>query len=259
MGKYGSFAGASLALSTLFAMAAASPIAAQAGVSILAGAEGRESDSFETGSGQLRATFLGHASLVFEFGGKRIYIDPVRQYGDFSKFPKADLILVTHEHGDHLDAAVIAALTKPGTRVILPEASRKKLGSGEALDWGDSVEAAGLSVKAVAACNSSPGRGQYHPRERKDNGYVLSAGSLRIYVAGDTEPIPEMGKLGSIDIAFLPMNLPYTMTSEQVAEAALAIKPRILYPYHFGNTDTGVIAKLLAHAPGIELRLRKLQ
>ena len=249
MGKYSSFAGVSIALSTIFALAAASPMPAQGG----------ESDRFDTGKGQLRATFLGHASLVFELGGFLVYVDPVKQYGDFTKFPKADLILVTHEHGDHLDPGSIAALTKPGTRVILPEASRRKLGSGEALEWGRSIEAAGVSVMAVAACNSSPGRSQYHPRERKDNGYVLGFGSLRVYVAGDTEPLPEMADLGRIDVAFLPMNLPYTMTPEQVAEAARVIRPGILYPYHFGTTDTGIIAKLLANEPGIELRLRQLQ
>ena len=244
---------APFALSALFALAAA-PFA-----SALDGAAGKEFDRFDAGRGELIITFLGHASLVFEYGGAYIYIDPVRQYADFSKLPKADLILVTHEHGDHLDPAAIASLNKLSTAIILPEASRAKLGSGEALEHGRVVQAAGISVEAVAAYNSSAGRTSYHPKERKDNGYVLTVGTLRVYVAGDTEPTPEMALMGAIDIAFLPMNLPYTMSPEQVAAAARTIRPGILYPYHFGSTDTGLLTKLLAGEPGIEIRVRKLQ
>lgn len=242
-----------IALSAVIALAA-TPFAFA-----LDGAEGKEFDVFNTGSGQLKVTFLGHASLVFEFGGSLIYIDPVKQDGDFTKFPKADLLLVTHEHGDHLDPGSIAALKKDNTRVVLNESSRKKLGSGEALEHGQTVSAASVSVLAVPAYNVSAGRTNYHPKERRDNGYVVTVGSLRIYVAGDTEPIPEMANLGSIDIAFLPMNLPFTMTPEQVAEAARLIRPKILYPYHFGNTDTGLLLKLLDGEPGMEIRVRKLQ
>jgi len=211
------------------------------------------------GARGLKITFLGHASLVFEFGGAVIYVDPVRQYADFSKYPKADLILVTHEHGDHLDPAAISSLRKPATRILLPEASRAKLGSGEALEHGRVVQAAGIAVEAVPAYNSSAGRTGYHPKEREDNGYVLTMGTLHVYVAGDTEPTPEMALMGAIDIAFLPMNLPYTMSPEQVAAAARTIHPEILYPYHFGSTDTGLLTKLLASEPGIEIRIRKLQ
>ncbi len=192
-----------------------------------------------------------------------MYIDPVRQYADFSKYPKADFILVTHEHGDHLDAAAINALSGPGTRVVLPEASRKKLGKGEALTHGAEINAPGLTIRAVPAYNVSPDKLGYHPKSRADNGYLITAGtgtgSLRIYIAGDTEPIPEMASLGQIDIAFLPMNLPYTMTPEQVAGAARVIRPRILYPYHFGKTDTGQLVALLAAEKSIEIRIRELQ
>ena len=243
----------SLALSALFALAAA-PFA-----SGLDGAGGKEFDSFETGRGLLKITFLGHASLVFEFGGSFIYVDPVRQYGDFLKFSKADLILVTHEHGDHLDAVAIESLRGASTRILLPEAARKRLGAGEALDQGRSVEISGIAVQAVPAYNTSPGRTGFHPRERKDNGYILSFGNLRVYVAGDTEPLPEMADFRGIDIAFLPMNQPYTMTPEQAASAARTIRPGILYPYHFGTTDTGLLTKLLEGESGIEVRVRKLQ
>ena len=244
---------APFALPVLLALAAA-PFA-----SALDGAAGKEMESFDVGRGELRIIFLGHASLVFEFGGAVIYIDPVRQYADFSKLPKADLILVTHEHGDHLDAAAIASLRKPDTRIILSQASRAKLGTGEALEHGRAIQAAGISVEAVPAYNSSAGRTGYHPKGRKDNGYVLTAGTLRVYVAGDTEPTAEMARLGAIDIAFLHMNLPYTMSPEQAAAAARTIQPKILYPYHFGSTDTGLLTKLLVDEKGIEIRVRKLQ
>ena len=244
---------APFAVSALLALVAA-PFA-----SALDEAAGKEFDRFDTGRGELTITFLGHSSLVFEYGGASIYIDPVRQYADFSKFPKADLILVTHEHGDHLDPGAIAALKKASTRIILNESSRKKLGEGKALEHDRSIQAAGVAVEAVPAYNSSAGRASYHPKERKDNGYIITVGNLRIYVAGDTEPTPEMARMGSIDIAFLPMNLPYTMTPEQVAAAAQTIRPGILYPYHFGSTDTGLLTKLLAGEPGIDIRVRKLQ
>lgn len=225
--------------------------------------EQKTSDRFETSQGPLEIVFLGHASLIIHFQNSHVYIDPVRQYADFSKYPRADLILVTHEHGDHLDPAAIAALSTPATRIILPEASRKKLGKGEALAHYAEVQAAGLTVRAVPAYNVSPDRQGFHPKSRGDNGYLITAGSgidvLRIYIAGDTEPIPEMANLGQVDIAFLPMNLPYTMTPEQVAAAARTIHPRILYPYHFGKTDTNRLVSLLAEEKGIEVRIRKLE
>jgi len=221
--------------------------------------EGKESDSFDAAKGKLEIVFLGHGSLLLVYNGSNIYIDPVSQYANFSKYPKADLILITHEHGDHLDPKAIAALSKPETRIILPEASRKKLSQGEALQHGHPIDVAGITVLAVPAYNITPSRLSYHPKERKDNGYVLTIGSLRIYIAGDTEPIPEMANLGKIDIAFLPMNLPYTMTPAQVAQAARTIKPKILYPYHFGSTDTSEITRLLASDKEIEVRIRNLE
>ena len=137
------------------------------------------------------------------------------------------------------------------------------LGKGETLGHSQALEAAGVRVTAVPAYNVTPGRTAYHPKERKDNGYLMTAGSgsdaLHIYIAGDTEPIPEMVALGPVDIAFLPMNQPYTMTPEQAAAAARTIHPKILYPYHFGSTDTTALQKLLAANPEIEVRIRKLQ
>jgi len=221
--------------------------------------EGKESDFFDAVKGKLEIVFLGHGSLLLVYNGSNIYIDPVSQYANFSKYPKADLILITHEHGDHLDPKAIAALSKPETHIILSDASRKKLGNGEALQHGHSIDVAGINVLAVPAYNITSSRLGYHPKERKDNGYVLTIGSLHIYIAGDTEPIPEMANLGKIDIAFLPMNLPYTMTPAQVAQAARTIKPKVLYPYHFGSTDTSEITRLLASDKEIEVRIRNLE
>lgn len=244
-----------LKASVVFALAVGAGSSAEAAD----GFPGKESDRFDTGRGSLEIVFLGHASLAFSFQGNVVYVDPVTRYGEFAAYPGAALALVTHEHGDHLDAAALAALGGPKTRVVAPAATRAKLGYGEVLEHGKRIEAAGISAAAVPAYNTSAGKTGYHPKERKDNGYVLEVGSLRIYVAGDTEPIPEMADLGKIDIAFLPMNQPYTMTPEQVAAAVRTIKPRILYPYHFGETDTGELLKLLAGETGTEIRIRKLQ
>jgi L-ascorbate metabolism protein UlaG (beta-lactamase superfamily) len=217
-----------------------------------------ESDSFDVGGGRnLRISFFGHASLMLETGDAVIYVDPVRQYADFSALPKADLILVTHEHGDHLDPAAIAQVKKADTRIVLNAASRSKLGEGKALGYGESLSLGSLTVTAMPAYNLSPDRLQFHPKGR-DNGYILAIGNKRIYIAGDTEDTPEMRALTGIDIAFLPMNLPYTMTPAQVASAAKAFRPAILYPYHFGDTDPKKLAELLKGETGIEVRIRRL-
>lgn len=128
-----------------------------------------------------------------------------------------------------------------------------------ALDWGRSVRAAGIEATAVPAYNVTPDHLGYHPKDRHDNGYLAAVGYLRIYIAGDTEPTAEMATLGSVDIAFLPMNQPYTMTPEQAAAAARAVHPKILYPYHFGSTDPKTLVNLLAHDSDIEVRIRNLQ
>lgn len=221
--------------------------------------KGVASDTFDAGTGTLEIVFLGHSSLILVYGGANIYIDPVSQYADYSRLPKADLILVTHQHGDHLDPKAIAALLKPETRILLSKGAYAAYGSGEALDWGRSIRASGVEVAAVPAYNTTPEHLGYHPRERRDNGYVVGVGKLRVYIAGDTEPTAEMAELGRIDIAFLPMNQPYTMTPAQTAAAARTIKPAILYPYHLGSTDTRALAKLLERDSDIDLRIRNLQ
>lgn len=202
---------------------------------------------------------LIHASIRIVYDGKEIEIDPVGKLGDrttdYSKFPKADLILVTHEHHDHLDPEAIRTLSKADTLVILNPNSQKILGYGKAMKNGDKLSLGdGIELVAVPAYNTSADKLQFHPKGR-DNGYILSLDGLRIYIAGDTEPIPEMKELKNIDIAFLPCNLPYTMTPAQLIEAAETIRPKVLYPYHFGTTDlSGITAPL--EADGIDVRIR---
>jgi L-ascorbate metabolism protein UlaG (beta-lactamase superfamily) len=220
-----------------------------------------ETDLLSTGSGDLKITFIGHASLMFEFGGKVIYSDPVGQFGDFSGLPKADLILVAHEHGDHFDPATIRKISKEGTKLVLTPLCAAKVQGGIVLKNGEEATVDGIRIEAVQAYNivhmRSPGM-PFHPRG-DGNGYILTLGDKRIYVAGDTENIPEMKQVGRIDIAFLPMNLPYTMTPAMVADAARMVRPAILYPYHTTDTDTTKLQPLLKDEKGIEIRIRRMK
>ncbi len=220
-------------------------------------------DTIRTADGkELKITFFGHASIAFAFEGAHIYIDPVSDFADYASLPKADMILVGHEHGDHLDAKAIETLSKPGTVVIGNTTAIEALGQGRALGHGETVESASVEVEAVPAYNTSPEKLGFHPQARLHNGYVLTLGGTRIYVAGDTEPIPEMAALTNIDIAFLPVNLPYTMTEEQAAEAVKTIRPKIFYPYHYGQTDHKTdLEKLqkLLEGSGVEVRIRPLE
>lgn len=202
---------------------------------------------------------LIHASIRIVYDGKEIEVDPVSKLGDrvtdYSKFPKADLILVTHEHHDHLDPNAIKTLMKSDTMIIANPNSQKILGFGKSLSNGQSIMLPdNIKIDAVPAYNTSPDKLQFHP-EGRDNGYVLTLDGLRIYIAGDTEVIPEMQQLKDIDIAFLPCNLPYTMTPEQLIEAAKIIRPKVLYPYHFGTTDLSSVSDALKPL-GIDVRIR---
>ncbi len=218
-----------------------------------------QTDEFKTKSGKtVTITAIKHASLRIQYDGLEIQVDPVAQYEpktNYSAFPKADVILITHEHFDHFDPAAIAALKKNGTQIIVNPAVEKKLGSGTALKNGESLTIAkGIQIEAVPAYNTSPGRTQFHPKGR-DNGYVLTIDGLRIYIAGDTEDIPEMAALTNIDVAFLPCNQPYTMTPEQVAKAAKTIKPKTLFPYHYSETPVKRVVELLK-GESIDVRIR---
>ena len=202
---------------------------------------------------------LIHASIRIVYDGREIEVDPVGKMGDrvtdYARFPKADLILVTHEHYDHLDPEAIKTLSKADTIVIANPNSAAILGYGEMMKNGDrKVLPDGIEIEAVPAYNTSEDKLLFHPKGR-DNSYVLTLDGLRIYIAGDTEVIPEMKNLKDIDIAFLPCNLPYTMTPEQLIEAAKIIKPKVLYPYHFGTTDLSSVTPALAPL-GIDVRIR---
>jgi len=220
-----------------------------------------QEDVIPTAAGDLTITFIGHGTLMFRFDDKVIHVDPVGREADYTSMPKADLVLVTHEHGDHLDPSAINAIRKAGTVVVCSRSCAGRLDGAIVMENGVTRTEAGFLIEAIPAYNLVHKRdnGQpFHPKGN-GNGYVISFADVRIYVAGDTENTPEMKALQDIDIAILPMNLPYTMTPEMVADAAKAFRPRVLYPYHFGQTDTSEILRLLEDVDGIEVRIREMQ
>jgi L-ascorbate metabolism protein UlaG (beta-lactamase superfamily) len=219
-----------------------------------------ETDVIETSDGDLQITFLGHGTLMFTFGGEVIHVDPYSKVADYAQLPKADLILITHGHGDHMDADALAHIRTKDTDVILTAAAARQVQGGLVMRNGDVREVRGLSIEAVPAYNIVHKRdnGQpFHPKG-EGNGYVVTFGDKRVYIAGDTENIPEMKGLEDIYLAFLPMNLPYTMTPDMVADAAQMFEPEIVYPYHYGDTDTGKLVKLLRGREDIEVRIRDM-
>jgi len=219
-----------------------------------------EIDVIQTTVGELSISFLGHGSLMFTLGEQIIHIDPFSRVADYTTLPKADLILITHEHRDHLDTAALEAIRTDTTDIVLTELCDQSVEGGIVMRNGDISVVQGLTIEAVPAYNL------IHTRESGDpfhpcgdgNGYVLTIGETRIYIAGDSENTPEMLALRDIDMAFLPMNMPYTMTPEMVADAARRMKPRILYPYHFGSTDTSLLIDLLRDQPTTEVRIRNM-
>jgi L-ascorbate metabolism protein UlaG (beta-lactamase superfamily) len=217
-------------------------------------------DKITTSSGVVELNFIGHGSLMFSLKDYFIYIDPVTTSGSYDNLPKADLILVTHEHSDHLDVNLINKLRKDGSILFASAKAAASVPWAKSMKNGDSEVINGIKVQAVPAYNiknmRAPGQ-PYHPKGA-GNGYVITFGDKKIYVGGDTEDIPEMSDLKNIYAAFLPMNLPYTMTPEMVRDAVLSFKPAILYPYHYGNTNTSEIVNLLKDT-GIEVRIRNLK
>lgn len=204
--------------------------------------------------------FYKHASLAVEAGGKRIYVDPVSDYADYASQPKGDIVLITHSHHDHLDITAVDRILTPETEIVCDRTSAEAfemncytMRPGSVATPRDYVK-----IEAVAAYNTTAGHQQFHPREREDCGYVLTIGGTRIYIAGDTEPTPELKKLKNIDIAFLPVNQPYTMTVDQAVEAVKAIRPAIFYPYHYGEveekTDLERLARELEAVTEVRIR-----
>ncbi len=219
-----------------------------------------ETDTIGTSEGDLQITALGHGSLLFTYHGTQIYVDPFSRVADYTLLPKADLVLITHDHRDHLDPEALARIRTSATEIVHPERCREKVQDGILMRNGERRVVHGLTIEAIPAYNIVHTRESgepFHPRGH-GNGYIVAFGNLRVLVAGDTENTPELKALRDIDVAFLPMNLPYTMTPKMVAEVAVAMRPRILYPYHYGTSDTSRLVELLKDRPEIEVRIRRL-
>ena len=220
-------------------------------------------DEFTTKSGKkVTITCIKHASLEINYDGTEIQIDPVgagvTPVTDYNQFPKANIILITHEHKDHFEREAIACLRTPATTTYSNTAVYNMFRNSLPLKNGDSITyRQDITIKAVPAYNYTEGHTQFHPKGR-DNGYILSLDGLRIYIAGDTEDIPEMADIKDIDIAFLPCNQPYTMTIDQLVKAAKTINPKVLFPYHYSQTPISQAVMKLGGS-GIDVRIRDYQ
>lgn len=217
-------------------------------------------DTIKTDQGDLVITFVGHGTLIFTFQDMTIHIDPFIQLAVYADLPKATLVFLTHHHRDHLDLAALNEVRTPDTMVVMTETCAETVKGGLVMKNGEKRIINGVTVEAVPAYNLVHRRDNgelFHPKGI-GNGYILTIADKRIYIAGDTENTPEMKALKNIDIAFLPMNLPYTMTPEMVADAARAFQPKILYPYHYGETDPKEVTLLLQNTP-VEVRVRPMK
>ena len=218
-----------------------------------------EKDTFQTTEGELEITFIGHGTLMFSFQDMVIHVDPYGRLADYTELPEADLVLLTHSHGDHLDMDTLNQVKKEGTSIIQTETCYETTQEGMIMKNGDEQTVKGITIEAVPAYNIEHMRSSgepYHPKGF-GNGYILQLGDLRVYIGGDTENIPEMQEFGDIDIAFIPMNLPYTMSPEMAADAAKMIQPDILYPYHYGDSDVNHLIELLEDED-MEIRIREM-
>ena len=208
--------------------------------------------------GELKVTPIMHGSLVLEFSGQVWHVDPWSQ-ANYSALPKADVILVTDIHGDHLDPKAIAAVRKASTVIVAPGAVAKTMTEAEVVSNGAKTTVGGIEIEAVAMYNlkRGPRPGKLYHDKGRGNGYVLNVGGKRVYISGDTEAVPEMRALKDIDIAFVCMNLPYTMPPEEAADGVRAFRPKVVYPYHYRGSDLAVFADALKDEKGIEVRLRE--
>jgi L-ascorbate metabolism protein UlaG (beta-lactamase superfamily) len=227
---------------------------------IVAGQKTFETDTIETPSGNLVITFIGHSSLLFTYQDRVVYVDPVMQLADYTLLPKADAILVTHDHGDHFDPIAIEKISVPETQLFLTQLCFEKIEKGRVCPNGSFFIAAGVPVETIPAYNINSLRGNgkpYHPKG-DGNGYVLSFGKTKVYIAGDTELTPEMADLKEIDIAFLPIGLPYTMEPRMAADIAQLLRIKILYPYHFNNSNPDEVLRALMGST-TEVRIRSMK
>ncbi|MCM1151531.1 MAG: MBL fold metallo-hydrolase [Alistipes sp.] len=210
-------------------------------------------------------TFFGHASLAIDVGQRRIYVDPVGLSAQAARLPKADLILLTHSHNDHFDLPTVEKLRTSKTDILSDRTTAEAFGMEGHVMRPGSVAAPRdyVKIEAVAAYNTTKGHLQFHPKLREDCGYLLTVGGTRIYIAGDTEPTPEMKALRDVDIAFLPVNQPYTMTVEQAVEVIRTMKPLIFYPYHYGQveekTDLERLVREVEALDTTEIRIRPME
>ncbi|ATB31313.1 MBL fold metallo-hydrolase [Melittangium boletus] len=219
-------------------------------------------DRIKTNFGNLIIHPINHATLALGWSSKTIYVDPVGDAARFAGLPAANVILVTDVHADHLSAETLTALAIPNhTLIIAPQAVYDALPPALqavtrvlANDATTNVE--DLIIEARPMYNTTPERVNFHTKGR-GNGYLLTTGDRRVYIAGDTEDIPEMRALRGIDVAFLPMNLPYTMTVQQAADAVREFKPTIVYPYHFRDSDLAEFSRWVGTDAGVEVRLRE--
>lgn len=219
-----------------------------------------QADRYLTKNGELKVTLIGHGSIMFEYGGKTIHIDPFSEIADYTKLPKADLIVLTHEHYDHLDTIAIKNIRKENSKYIMSPTCKEILGYGDTINNGKETIFDNINIAAVPAYNivhKNTNGSFYHPKGR-GNGYIFTFSDYKVYVAGDTEDIPEMDSLkNTITIAFLPKNLPYTMTDGMFVDAAKKVSPTYLYPYHFEKFDYNKISKALADTK-IKLLVRSM-
>ena len=232
-------------------------------LAVIASAGTASDNTLATGKGPLVIRPIEHATFVMQWNDKTIAVDPVGGGTPFEDLGPADLILITDIHGDHLSVETVAVLAKTETVIVCPPAVAEKftdvdrgrltvLANGESADWGEAT------IEAIAAYNLTPERQSFHAKGR-GNGYVLTLGGARIYISGDTEDVPEMRALENIEAAFICMNLPYTMDVPAAADAVLAFKPKVVFPYHYrgkgGMSDLEQFQSLVAENPGIEVRL----
>jgi L-ascorbate metabolism protein UlaG (beta-lactamase superfamily) len=216
---------------------------------------GREVQTFPTSKGDVKIMPIYHASLLIQAGGKNIYVDPAKP-ADVTGLPPADLVLLTDIHPDHLDANLIAKVSKADTQIIAPPAVVKTVTAAMPLSNGETREWEGWKIEAVPMYNlkRGPSEGQLFHDKGRGNGYVLTYGGKRFYLSGDTEATPEVKALKNIDVALMCMNLPYTMPPEEAAEAVKAFHPKVVIPYHYGQSDLNVFKKGL-EGTGIEVRI----
>jgi len=210
---------------------------------------------FPTSGGPVKITPLNHASTRIEAGGKTIYLDPAKPV-KFSDLPKADLILITDIHGDHMDPDAIKEVSTAKTEILAPPAVVQTVTSAKPIANGESQTWQGWTIDAVPAYNlkRGPAPGKLFHDKGRGNGYVLTYGGKRFYFSGDTEGVPEMRELKNIDVAFVCMNLPYTMPPDEAADAVKAFHPKVVIPYHYRGSDLTVFQKGL-EGTGIEVRL----